>query len=842
MTGEKSFIQGMIVPIFWLLCLLYAVTALPAHAAPVTPGEYGVVDRMEYDPHAHTLLVQGHVPTHQTQAPQNLQIRVDKTALTITRQQWSSLDNPGAAPGGPIQGWRVEAVASGALHAGLLPVEMSAVLGNDQHITFQGAQGDVPQIWVKKIPRRHWILLALVLVVIGLAYVPAVACAGQRAGLWVNNHRITVVWLAVAGFVLSVAIGLTGSSFNILRQGEIAQAVMKTAGSSAKLFKWESIRSDEWGVLTPNVLAQLHHTPPFPITNTHIGLAGQNMGVIGMTGVPIKQWAAIARPATWGYFFLPLRQAMSWQWQLPIWGCFLALWLMLNLLQPTMAGRNLALSFAFCIAPYAAAWSNWPLYAALFPVAAFVVAAHILKTSRWLKAAGLGLFLGILLAGWALVLYPPWQIVVGTLCAVIAAGWVIENRRQLRWGAPQAVALVLAGMVMAGLLVSWWHDTRAAVALVQATEYPGARTTLLGGGTAWILWLKGYTNADLVTFGTGPWANSSEASSYFFLPLIMCWLVVWHGIARRPGRWMLWGCAAFMVYYLVFLFLGFPLWLAKYSLWGYVPPYRTDIGVGLALIFLLALIPASKIRSIPYGKNYWIFGLILATLLSIGSGLLIYWDLAKMPPDIFPHNNLVYISAITIVGTIMTWWLLSGRYIAAIIMLVFMHLVSSIGFNPISKAPRKVELATEVRKLVEAPDAPGHLRRTLLISGDGISAMALAAVGIPVVNGVFYYPHTVLWQNLHLSAADWHKANRYQHLGFEFDTHLPPSLTYRVDNKFMDTVTVSIDPRRFDYRSTGAQLVAVPENTVNYAQESPQLHELGSFRGLHWFEVRSKQN
>ena len=297
-----------------------------------------------------------------------------------------------------------------------------------------------------------------------------------------------------------------------------------------------------------------------------------------------------------------------------------------------------------------------------------------------------------------------------------------------------------------------------------------------------------------------------------------------------------------MAYYLIFLLLGFPLWLAKYSLWGYAPLNRTDIGLGLVLVFLLALMPTDKTGAIPQNKNRRVLGLISAAMLSAGSGLLIYWELANMPPNIFPDSNSIYILAIIISGTIMAWWLLKRHYSAAIVMLVFIHLASSIGFNPISKAPKKVELAAEVRKFAETPEAPGYLRRTLLINGNGIGAMALAAVGIPVVNGVLYYPHAALWQNLHLSAADWHKANRYQHLGFEFDTNLPPSLTYRVDNKFMDTVTVSIDPRRFDYESVGAQLVAVPDNTVNYAQESPQLHELGSFRGLHWFKVRSKQN
>lgn len=338
-----------------------------------------------------------------------------------------------------------------------------------------------PRIDRQEDKKSHWWALGIVLVVVLLIRFGRLERTrlARRLSQWTQER--TGYLLIVGAFAVLVTAGITGSSMNLLLESPIGQSLLSAKGSQARLFDLRDIRGDEWGVLMPNVLAQVNHEPQFPVVNTNIGLSGQNMGVIGMTGVPIANWAALAKPATWGYFLLPLRQAMSWQWQLPFWGGLLSVWLLLNVLRPDRRGLNLALSFAFCVAPYAAAWSNWPLYATMFPALGFVLACKLMQTTRRGHALLLGLGLGWLMACWFLVLYPTWLIIVGSLLLFVGVGWCLDNRDRLHWGMPQVLGAVGAGVVAAALLGSWWMDTHDAVALMRATEYPGKRGALPGG-------------------------------------------------------------------------------------------------------------------------------------------------------------------------------------------------------------------------------------------------------------------------------------------------------------------------------------------------------------------------
>ncbi len=253
------------------------------------------------------------------------------------------------------QGFLITARPESRLQGGLRAVDVVAIFTNGSQARLLNKVGEIPRIHVRRSYSRHWILLALICSIAALSYVPRVRREGYRLGQAIERRRVSVLWALFAALLLTVASGLWGSSFPIMAEGPFGSAAMETQGNMARMFRVHQDRSDEWGVLIPNVLAQIHHDPPFPVVNHHLGSDGQNMGVVGMTGVPIAQWAAIARPATWGYFFLPLRNALSWQWQLPFFGCLMLLWAFLNRVgDPRRAGSNLALAAAFCVAPYAA--------------------------------------------------------------------------------------------------------------------------------------------------------------------------------------------------------------------------------------------------------------------------------------------------------------------------------------------------------------------------------------------------------------------------------------------------------------------------------------------------------
>lgn len=687
-------------------------------------------------------------------------------------------------------------------------------------------------------PYRHWILLALVLGWLALAYIPQWRSWSDRTGNWVKRYPSHISVAIVTMFALSVAFGITGSSVQLLLTSPWnngGDGTIAFEGQSYHIFQPRGVRTDEWLVVTPSALAQWNHTPPFPVINTNLGLEGQNMGVIGMTGVPVAQPAALARVATWGYFFLPLRQAMSWHWQLPFFGCLLFLWLTLNLLRPSRPGFNLLLSITFCVAPYAAGWSLWPLYATFLPLALFVLAASLLRTDQLAKTVLLGVIMGILLVGWALVLYPPWQVSVGTFMALLAVGWVADHWRELQWRKAQWLGLGLALAISAALMGSWWKDTANAIAQMQATVYPGSRVAQQGADIGMPWWtLRGYLNTDVLTFST-PGLNQSEISAYLLLPLPMALLGLWYSTRNSSHSWTLRACLAFLTFWLVFRFVGLPLWLTKITLWNHVTSTRLDLVMGLACTMLVALIytrPPEHPSKLKYLQS-WPPALCVALV----SASLVSWELHVLPPGIPLAKSQVFQWAMMLAIGVGAWWMMRGRMRSAATLMLLLNLVATLAFNPISRAPNAVTLTSNdiTRPLRNTSNHP--LIRTLVISDSTTPSMMLAAVGVPTVGGVLYYPHRSLWSSMGLPKQEWPVVNRYQHLTFSL-TDVPSAPAFRVKSSQADTVIVTIHPQSFDFASAGAQRVAAQEKDAALLRASPALNELGQSGGWVWFAVQ----
>jgi hypothetical protein len=559
------------------------------------------------------------------------------------------------------------------------------------------------------------------------------------------------------------------------------------------------------------------------------------MGVVGMTGVPIAQAASIGRPATWGHFILPLRQALSWQWQLPFFGCLFALLWLLNSLRADRPIANLALALTFCTAPYAAAWSNWPLYATLFPALLLALLHKLATSSKTVPRLILGALAGLVLTGWVLVLYPPWQITVGTFCGLLTVGWWLDQQAPIRRRVSLILALLAGALICALLLGSWWIDTRDGVAQIRSTVYPGARDALQGGELGHLWALRGYINAESLTFGTGPWANTSETSSYFVLPVIMLWLGFWYSSRRFALCWTARACLAFIGFWMIFRFVGIPMWLAKLTLWSNVPSGRLDLSLGLACTVLIAVVgqrqASESATEIP--GNWW-----SALILSVASTGLIVYGALSFPKEIFPAISVPFIVAVAAAGFFMSWWLLRGRTDAAIGLCLLLSIISSVGFNPIHRAPQTVEM-TEATSRFTLDKRTGEPFRTLTIGGGSMSAMTLAAVGVPVVNGTLYYPHRSMWTALGLGAADWPKVNRYQHLAFEL-ANIPQGVPYQIAHE-LDQVRISVDPRRFNFALTGAKRVIATGNDVSALRTSPTLQEIGTQDQWVWFAVNDNR-
>ncbi|RYF02073.1 MAG: hypothetical protein EOO32_01470 [Comamonadaceae bacterium] len=806
-----------------------------------------MVETVHYQLDQRRLLIQGwSVDTTTSQSPTSFRVRIDGDEATVSSQRLTRRDDVSASIPGVMPeraGFVLEVPVRTDLGWGRHEVGVTAQWG-DRPLELAPASSGANSFWGSAVPGRHWwmagIVGAFLICYLLCRLSPWTAVAGARLDGYVGRNIAPIAWTIVAAFAVLVGVGATGLSTQLLlgnaHPGQEHAFFTADSGMAPLALEPRIIRSDEWLVITPSALAQVHHQPPFPVVNHRLGTDGQNMMVIGMTGVPVWHVSTLAKPATWGFFVLPLTNALAWYWFFPVFACLLALWALLNQLAPRHVGRNLALSLIFCTAPYAAGWSQWPLYTTFFAAAALWALIKMVQTPSARVIGLLCVPLALFMAGFALVLYPPWQIPLATACGLLLLGWWLDRQptpRRVFW----PVFLLALALTLA-LLAIWWMDARDAVATMQNTVYPGGRKALHGGEFPLYWWTRGYSNTDTLPYLGASEVNASEFGAYFLLPIPLA-LLGWRLATERTGghRFMATAWCLFSAWTLVFILSGVPPLLAKAMFWHVVPSHRVDLALAFASTLLLCLIPKQSTD-----RQVRRTGLATALTAAILSAALVAAGLLALPAVLYPSLSPVLMATMAVAGFCMAFWLVQGHLAPALGLMLTIYLCSSMGFNPMARGPDHLELHPAIRPFLQSamPAQAGPLKRTLTVGmEDGMRAsMSLAAAGVPVVNGVFYYPQFSLWKSLQLPPEDIPTINRYQHLLFDIGEVRPPR-TYQVSTRseLSDVVIVTIDAARFDFKATGAEAILTKEANIQVLSNNPQLMLQGAHAGWAWFAV-----
>lgn len=718
-------------------------------------------------------------------------------------------------------GWQVRVTLPRAFPAGTHAVSARIRLTD-------GAEFDLPVIAANaklaieevgaRAPITALIALGLAVLLPLLAFVgPALPATTRRAnGRGGAPAASAMFGVALAlSFALLVGAGITGSS---LDYGLSASPVTRD-DSIPLLGRPQQIRSDEWLLTTPMAIAQAAHDPPFPVVNRNIGPEGQNMLVVGMTGMPVQHVSALARPATWGLLLFDLRRGLAWYWWFPFFACFAGLWLLLTRLFELEWRLAAALSLTVSASPYAIGWSGWPAYTAAFPLLGLVAADVALRARQLWPSLASGALLGLCLAGFVLVLYPAWQVALGYLLLPVAAALFVRHRRQYRFGIAQMLAAVAAAAVAALLLAAWWQAAQEAVTAISGTVYPGQRSTTTGGDAEpWIL-VKGLLTP-LTLYQSSALLNQSDAASFIYLlPALAVGTLValWR---RRYLDPLATAIVAFIALALVYLFHGFDPGFARYSLWGHSVPFRVDLALGLAQTLLIAWLIAPPRDQPPT----WLAGL----LGSAASVALAVHLLSGLPADLAAQVPPGYVVLACLALGVAAYLLLAGRREAFVALYASWTIGAGLAFNPLSVAPTSVAPLADYWRDDAAQTGQGIGR--VAVVGEQDLAMTLLAAGIPVLNGVFYYPQPAVWRPLDPQGEQRVLYNRHHRLMLSLAT-LPADATHRIDSPRLDEVRLTLDPARFDFRLLDARWVLSSTRDADALAANPTVERLAERGG-----------
>jgi hypothetical protein len=579
-----------------------------------------------------------------------------------------------------------------------------------------------------------------------------------------RKHRILCGVLAL-WFVLALLFRLHGWSTPIWHH---------TIDDSPKkeiLFgRARDIRSDDYLLDLPMIMAQTAHQPSFPVINHNIG-TGQYM--LAPIRAPARDFITLYRPFSWG-FSLGNDLGLSWMWWGLTLGLFYSFFLVFMLVSRNLFWISFWAAVALVFSPYFQFWSLHKTEIAIHWAGAFVAAAYLLAArQRWVIWCA-GVFLGWSICGVAFGhIYPPIAVTVGWLLPFAGAAWCWERRGVLPWKEyrlDRAGAFVLALAIIGASLGLFFRESQGVVQLIQNTTYPGRRFSAGGGFPLWAFFSHDFF-AETCNH-PGSWLGNicEDASFIFVFPAVWCLLLV---LLVQYRRWFdSWSLilAIYVAGVMIYTYAGFPDWLAHLTLFGMSTVNRTQMGLGLAdLLMLVAALSNSRLRESLNFNTRWI-GLLLWVSLLVACGFWFksYWH----------HLKLYWLAAGVGFQVILAclWWSKNFRS-WGMALLALASFAYTIPFNPWVRGGSDFLFKNPLSaKILELDHADRNIHQWVVIGDNGISELP-RIIGVKSLGGYHGYPDFDLFKSFDPAGTHYSTYNQCGFLVFDVGDSMDAQFT-----------------------------------------------------------------
>ncbi|TFD57546.1 hypothetical protein [Cryobacterium sp. Hh38] len=586
--------------------------------------------------------------------------------------------------------------------------------------------------------------------------------------------------LVLVGIVL-VALGINGSSSGVFHD-------QISYGSDPDLIAGQpqATRSDEWNVQTVWAIAQVEQG--LPLTNeTFPG----GMDATLPQDLPRVDWTVAFRPHLWGFMVMDVDHAIAFKWWLPGLALIAAAYVFLVSVIPRRPIVVAMISVGFFFSPLFQWWylstTLWPAVWALTSMAALVWAFKSSSVaSRWIWASIVGYLTVVMATG----IYVPFIVPAVLVVVFFAVGQLVDHLRQrpFRGGVFKRIAPLLAGGLVASAVTGLWlYSKRTVVDAFLGTAYPGDRSSPPGMGD-----LPSFMSAVGSSFTQSLndqragllGANSSEASTFFYIGIFLLPVVIWiiarEMKAKRSVPWTLVGLIFVVVLFLAYLFL--PGWdgLSKLLLLDKTTGNRVRLGMGLASIGLLAYV-VSYLDKYRLRAGWWLA--IIPAGLFLASQLLIGYVALRGLPAMLETAQLWWVWATLSAASIFFFARRKPRLGAAAFLIVT---VAGSGLtNPVYRGVLDLR-ETDVSQAIMAIDEANP--QTWVGVGSGLTTAMLLESGVRAYNGFQGAPSQQMWSAIDPADAYEFEWNRLAGVSWTAAPGEPV-----VSNPAADQISVTFD-------------------------------------------------
>lgn len=586
------------------------------------------------------------------------------------------------------------------------------------------------------------------------------------------------------------------------------------------------IRSDDWKMQLPLLLAQTAQTPRFPVVNPSVGL-GQSM--LLPVDALVAHWVALFRPTMWGFLLGP-DAGLAWLWWSRVLGLFGVWFAVLAVVTrgrfaPAATGAAL-----LACAPFFQFWAfnSAPQVTSMGAAFLATVALARAKEGRAIVAAAVAL--AVAGAWFALSIYPPYQVTLGWLYVALVAGWLLDARDELplrNHVAMRAIALAVAGVCVVAVVAAFASEASDAIALMRDTAYPGRRMSTGAERNLAELW-NANLGAPLWAEKWGPLFNICEAASFWMLSPVPLALLLWRRTRGERIDALTAAVALYAVALTIYALIGIPSFLARVTALGFVPGKRAVIGIGLADAILLVRFAgcSAPARRDERGRVLAIAVAWFAVLAGCS-----FWLVRELPDARLP----VLLAFALGNAALAAFFLQMPR--RALLALVALSAISTLWFNPLAVGGaaylRDNALA---QKITEIDRAEGGDTTWVAFGRDDVPNL-FRAIGVRALNGVHPIPQLELWKRIDPDGRFRNVYNRYAHVAFV----AAPSGAPRFQLHSQDYVIVQIRPDSDEFRALGVTHVLVREGDAAAFERLSGFEPLATIGPNHLYRVPRRE-
>ena len=628
-------------------------------------------------------------------------------------------------------------------------------------------------------------------------------------------------YIAAAIFLFCILFELSGSSIGMWKQ-----YINSDTTEGVILGKSRGIRSDEWAVYTPMVFSQFKDG--FKYFSDII--RGGNTDVFIVYGLPVLNLVQIFRPFQLGFLFLGVSKGLSFFWC----GRFIALFLVMFELAMIITNKNKLLSLIgavlITLAPIIQWWFAIDGIAELFIFGGLLIILlkQYLTTDNLYKRCGYLLLMDICAGGYALILYPAWQIPIAYAFLSIAIWVIINYKKEIKINIKDIISIIIALLIFIASMGYVFSQSFETIKTVMNTVYPGARCEI--GGNAGKSFFYYIMNIFLPFKESGLATNTCEESLFFTLFPIGIIICIFNVIKTKKIDTLSVCLLIAYIFLSLWCIIGFPKIIAKLTLLSNSQASRSMLAVGF--LDILILIRSLAIMKEPLKRVYSIIISVILTLI-----LVIF--------NIIEKKEYLTIWAMSLCMAIMCLYLFyficryKAKYANYLLAcgIIFVMLMSGATINPI-RMGTNIIYGNKMLEEIEQMNKNDYGNWIIEELGFPYNNYLLMA-GVPVLNSTNVYPNIDRWSKIDQKEEYKDIYNRYAHITIKLVKD-DKDIKEKFELQTPDSFKVYITPH--ELKELNVKYIFTINQLEQYNSENIEIKLIYEFDNYKVYKIEFKDN